>query len=337
MAMLATLEGDAAGISLNDLFDVNDFLGVKMFGPEDWNRIKKCVCIITSKAANNPILFYIDSLKDDFPNYQASKEAVALLGFNDVEGRRVFGSIPWERLKVKIDNELLGSWNPIKKVKKAASAVVDTASNVGSKVVTGAKAVINAPEQVLDYVTTETPLAMLPTSMLYQAADNYIMDPIRGVIKDTTQKVIDAGVYATDKVINETPLQYVPALRVVGEGAKALEAVGIATPGTAGIYESAEQKEVRENAEYELQRRAAEAAAKAASKASALRSTGVDAANKKKALTEQLNTVEAQRAETQKNLDIMESRVTSRYAPIVIGGIIGLLALSILKGKKGAN
>ena len=40
MAQLCTLEGEYKGLSIDDLFDVNDFLGVKIFGVDNWNKIK---------------------------------------------------------------------------------------------------------------------------------------------------------------------------------------------------------------------------------------------------------------------------------------------------------
>lgn len=321
--MLATLEGENDGITLDDLFDVNDFLGVKMFGPENWNRIKKCVCIVTSKAAQNPLIFYIDSLKEEYPNCQPSNMSCALLGFNDTLGRRKMGSIPWDRLKLKIDNEVLnGPWGWVKsKVSDAASAVTEAA-----------KTVINAPTNVLDYVTSETPLAILPTSQAYQYVSQKVLHPTQDAIKDAYQDTVDTGSEIVQYTIDKIPFsEYIPTLQMIKAGEEIKEEAGITSRGTAGVYETPEQESARIEAERELQQKAAAAAAYAANVGSAKRAESLSQAKKKKQLTEQLTTAQTNLQQTQQNLDIMESRVTSRYAPLVITGILGLLALSIWK------
>lgn len=156
MAELATLEGAQSGISLNDLFNVNDYLGVKYFGLDDWNKIKKYACEITQKAAKNPVLFYVDSLKVDYPTYQESPLSKAIFGFNDAYGSAAFGSIPWGRLKVKLDNELLGGiWDTIKK----GIGYVDVFSNLPGM----------AAKSAITYVSEKTPLKEIPTySFFYE-------------------------------------------------------------------------------------------------------------------------------------------------------------------------
>lgn len=323
MALLATLEGENDGISLDDLFDVNDFLGVKMFGPENWNRIKKCVCIVTSKAAQNPLIFYIDSLKEEYPNCHPSNMSCALLGFNDTLGRRKMGSIPWDRLKLKIDNDVLnGPWGWVKsKVSDAASAVTDAA-----------KTVINAPTNVLDYVTSETPLSILPTSQAYQYVSQKVLHPTQDKIKDAYQSTVDTGSEIVQYTIDKIPFsEHIPTLQMLKAGEQIKEEAGITSRGTAGVYETPEQEAARIESENELQRQAAAAAARAASAASAKRAESLSQAKKKKQLSEQLTTAQTNLQQTQQNLDIMESRVSSRYAPLVITGIFGLLALSLIK------
>ena len=156
MAELATLEGAQTGISLDDLFNVNDYLGVKYFGVDDWNKIKKYACEITRKAAKNPVLFYVDSLKVDYPTYQESPLSKAIFGFNDAYGSAAFGSVPWGRLKVKLDNELLGGiWDTIKK----GIGYVDVFSNLPG----------TAAKSAITYVSEKTPLKEIPTySFFYE-------------------------------------------------------------------------------------------------------------------------------------------------------------------------
>jgi hypothetical protein len=314
MAMLATLEGDEkTGISLNDLFNVNDYLGVKFFGPEDWNKVKKCVCAITAKASENPTLFYIDSLKEDYPNYKESTLSKCVFGFNDRAGCELMGSIPWNRLKVKIDNELLG-WNPVSSIKSGAK-----------KVVSGAKAVATAPVKALDYVTGETPLKYLPVSYLYQKAENYLYDPARSKTGSLAQKVKDLNSKLIQTTVKEVPgLKYTPIGKMALEVEKAKEEVGITSKGTAGVYETDEEK-------IEKQKKAAAAAARAASAASATRTAGVEAAQQKQALATAAAAAQQQQQQTQADLDVMEARATSKYAPIVMIGCFGLLALALLK------
>lgn len=317
MAMLATLEGENDGITLDDLFDVNDFLGVKMFGPENWNRIKKCVCIVTSKAAQNPLIFYIDSLKEDYPNCQPSNMSCALLGFNDNLGRQKMGSIPWDRLKLKIDNEVLnGPWDWIK----------DRASDVKSAATTA----INAPSRALEYVMEETPLALTPAAKLYDYALK-AGDAVRDAAGNVIQASQDLYSQALQKVWTETPLKVTPTGKMVKNIEEAKEEIGITSRGTAGVYETPEQEAARIEAERALQQRAAAAAARAASAASAKRAQELEHAKKKMELTEQLTAAQTNLQQTQQNLDVMESRVTSKYAPLVVAGAIGLLALSIIK------
>lgn len=317
MAMLATLEGENDGITLDDLFDVNDFLGVKLFGPENWNRIKKCVCIVTSKAAQNPLIFYIDSLKEEYPNYQPSKMSCALLGFNDHLGRRKMGSIPWDRLKLKIDNDVLnGPWGWVK----------DRVSDVKSAVTTA----INAPSQALEYVMEETPLQYTPAAKLYDYALK-TGDAVRDAAGNVIQASQDVYSQALQKVWTETPLKYTPTGQAVKNIEEAKEEIGITSRGTAGVYETPEQEAARIESERALQQRAAAAAARAASAGSAKRTESLSQAKKKKQLAEQLTTAQTNLQQTQQNLDIMESRVSSRYAPLVITGIFGLLALSLIK------
>lgn len=156
MTELATLEGAQTGISLDDLFNVNDYLGVKYFGVDDWNKIKKYACEITRKASKNPVLFYVDSLKVDYPTYQESPLSKAIFGFNDAYGAAAFGSIPWGRLKVKLDNELLGGiWDTIKK----GIGYVDMFSNLPG----------TAAKSAITYVSEKTPLKEIPTySFFYE-------------------------------------------------------------------------------------------------------------------------------------------------------------------------
>lgn len=321
-AMLATLEGNEKGITLDDLFDVNDYLGVKYFGPEDWNRIKKCACIITMKAAKNPVLFYIDSLKDDYKDYKPSELANCVFGFNDAAGRDVMGSIPWDRLKVKIDNELLGL------------SLTSAIKKVGGAIKTGAGYaydVATAPIKAGEYIIEKTPLKYTPGAKWYKTTTGLKEQYVDTPVKSGVQEVVDKTSETMYKFATETPFKYTGAGQIVKYLEKGREAAGITTPGTAEVYES-EEEIIRQK------RAAAEAAAKAASAASAAKSKEITAAKKLQAEAEQKAAAEAaaaaaaaEAAATQTQLEQTQATLTSKYAPWILGGAGLLLALSILK------
>ena len=321
-AMLATLEGNEKGITLNDLFDVNDYLGVKYFGPEDWNRVKKCACIITMKAAKNPVLFYIDSLKDDYKDYKPSQLANCVFGFNDAAGVELMGSLPWERCKVKIDNELLGL---------SISGVVN---KIGSGIKTAAGYaydVATAPIKAGEYIMEKTPLKYTPGAKWYKTTKEYKEKYVDTPVKSTTQAVVDKASGTMYKTATETPLKYTGMGQIVKYLEKGREAAGVTSPGTAEVYES-EEEIIRQK------RAAAEGAARAFNAASTAKSKEITATKKLQAEAEQKAAAEAaaaaaaaETAATQNQLEQTQAVLTSKYAPWVLGGAGLLLALSILK------
>jgi len=321
-AMLATLEGNEKGITLDDLFDVNDYLGVKYFGPEDWNRIKKCACIITMKAAKNPVLFYIDSLKDDYKDYKPSQLANCVFGFNDAAGVELMGSIPWERLKVKMDNELLGL------------SIGNVVSKIGSGIKTAAGYaydIATAPIKAGEYIMEKTPLKYTPGAKWYKTTKDLKEKYVDTPVKSTTQAVVDKTSGTMYKIATETPLKYTGTGQIVKYMEKGREAAGVTSPGTAEVYES-EEEIIRQK------RAAAEAAARAFNAASTAKSKEITATKKLQAEAEQKAAAEAaaaaaaaEQAATQNQLEQTQAVLTSKYAPWVLGGAGLLLALSILK------
>lgn len=319
-AILATLEGNEKGITLNDLFNVNDYLGVKYFGPEDWNRVKKCACIITMKAANNPVLFYINSLKDDYKDYKPSQLANCVFGFNDAAGVELMGSLPWERCKLKIDNELLG-WPSIGGVVRSAA----------KGVASGAKAAVQLPGKALDYVVEETPVQYIPGVSLTKQAYDYVMDQPREISANAVQASQDIYSKAQQAVWTQTPLKYTPGGWLVEQVEKGKEEAGILTPGTAGVYDSPEVKAAKEEAARRASlTHAAQASAQAAQTENLTRATQIARQKADEAKAAAAQAVAEQQA-TAQALNIAESRLTSKYAPLVIAGVVGLLALSIIK------
>ena len=324
MAMLATLEGNENKISLEDLFNVNDYLGVKYFGPEDWNRVKKCACIITAKAANNPVLFYIDSLKNDYPDYKESELSKCVFGFNDRAGSELMGSIPWNRLKVTLDNELLGF------------SIGGVVSKIGSGIKTAAgvaKTVATAPIKAGEYIINQTPLKYTPGAKWYNLTKGVKEKYVDTPAKDAAQSAVDVSSGAIYKVATKTPLKYTGIGQIAKYAEKLRESAGVTSPGTAEVYETQEEINAKKRA-------AAEAAAKAASKSSAVTTANRDAEKKLRAEAEQKAAAEAaaaqaqaEQAATAEELTTAQANLTSKYAPIVMVGMFGLLALSILKNK----
>lgn len=125
MAYLQTLEGDdtaTAPISINDLFAVNDFYGIKLFG-DAWPDVKKAAAIIAQRAANSPIMFYIRSqANNNATPGQSSAMGRKLWGYNDRAGVELLGAPCWNAVKSEFD-ELLG-WNPFSTIKKVGETLL---------------------------------------------------------------------------------------------------------------------------------------------------------------------------------------------------------------------
>jgi hypothetical protein len=125
MAYLTTLEGDdtaTAPISINDLFAVNDFYGLKLFG-DAWPDVKKAAAIIAQRAANSPIMFYIRSqANNNATPGKSSAMGRKLWGYNDRAGVELLGAPCWNAVKSEFD-ELLG-WNPFSTLKKVGSTLM---------------------------------------------------------------------------------------------------------------------------------------------------------------------------------------------------------------------
>lgn len=130
MAYLQTLEAESAPITIDDLFSVNDFYGVKLFG-DAWPKVKAAAARIAQKAANAPIMFYVRSFANEQPAGQHSQIAADLFGYNDAAGVALLGSATWDSLKGEFD-ELLG-WNPFTTIKSVVTAPVKVGEYIGRK------------------------------------------------------------------------------------------------------------------------------------------------------------------------------------------------------------
>lgn len=320
MALLATLEGENGTITLDDLFDVNDFLGVRYFGPENWNRIKKCACIITSNASNSPVVFWLDNLKNDYP--QPSELSKCLFGFNDRLGALCMGAPAWNAVKSKIDAELLGFPSITGAVKAIGSGI--------KKGLDVAKSVATTPITAYKKFWTATPLKYTPGGYFVEKTSE-LHEKATAPIKDAAQYVTDTSSEVLYKAATKTPLKYTGYGLITKLTEQGREAAGITSPGTAEVYES-EEEIIRQK------RAAAEAAAKAASAASVAESKRVTAEKKVKAQAEQTAQAQAEaiaaaqaQAATQTALEQTQATLTSKYAPWLLGGAGVLLALSILK------
>lgn len=126
MAYLTTFEGEdtatAAPITIKDLFNVNDYYGVKLFG-NAWNDVKRAAAIIAQRAVNAPILFYIRAQGNAKAAPGTSSEmGRKLWGYNDRAGVELLGAPTWGAVKSEFD-ELLG-WNPFSTIKKVGSTLL---------------------------------------------------------------------------------------------------------------------------------------------------------------------------------------------------------------------
>lgn len=131
MAMIHTFEADTAPITIDDLFNVNDYYGIKLFG-DAWNDVKKAACIIAQKAANAPIMFYLRSFANESTPGQHNPMSAKLWGYNDNAGVALLGGATWDALKGEFD-ELLG-WNPFSAIKSVVTAPSRAISYVAKKI-----------------------------------------------------------------------------------------------------------------------------------------------------------------------------------------------------------
>lgn len=181
MALLTTLEGEdqAAGITVEDLFNVNDYMGVRIFGVDAWNKVKQAAAIIAQKAANSPYLFYLRSQgsANSVPG-QYSQLGRDLWGYNDRDGVELMGAATWGAVKNQFD-ELLGvNWfNPMTYV----TAPVRFGKWVADKMVSTDIPVIKDVGNVLQATTKVALTATDPSERLYNVIEGkgyYTQDEI---------------------------------------------------------------------------------------------------------------------------------------------------------------
>jgi hypothetical protein len=245
-----------------------------------------------------------------------------MFGFNDAAGVELMGSLPWERCKVKIDNELLGL------------SIGSVVSKIGSGIKTAAGYaydVATAPIKAGEYIMEKTPLKYTPGAKWYKTTKEYKEKYVDTPVKSTTQAVVDKTSGTMYKIATETPLKYTGTGQIVKYLEKGREAAGVTSPGTAEVYES-EEEIIRQK------RAAAEGAARAFNAASTAKAKEITATKKLQAEAEQKAAAEAaaaaaaaEQAATQNQLEQTQAVLTSKYAPWVLGGAGLLLALSILK------
>ena len=339
MALLATLEGETMdkGISLNDLFDVNDFLGIKYFGPYDWDRIKKYACQITRTAANRPTVFFIENLSKNYP--KNAGYGSALMGYNDTLGVACMGAPAWETVKNKIDYELLGGWNPLSSVKDAVTSIGEKVGEVLRPATNVTKKILDAPMKVYSKVINAVPGSQYnPVTQLYNTFTDTKEKFVDNPTKEVIQQTLDTSSGVVYKIATESPLKYLPTAQLIAATEKAKETANITSPGTAGVYKTAAQVD-------EEERRKKEAAARNAAMASQ-QATQIENENRAKILAQketskaqaeaaaaqaEAATAQAEAAVIQQNLEQTQATLSNKYAPWILGGAGLLLALSILK------
>ena len=130
MPCLATLEGENDGEILDRLFDCNDEIGVVIYGPDTWNKVKNFVANLATKViAENRGNFGRWSDR----NCRVNKDSIdCALGFNNQLGTALLGGEEWGRFvgrcKTAAKPALLGSvWD---RIKDSISASVDPRKNI---------------------------------------------------------------------------------------------------------------------------------------------------------------------------------------------------------------
>lgn len=333
MALLATLEGETMdkGISLNDLFDVNDFLGIKYFGPYDWDRIKKYACQITRTAANRPTVFFIENLSKNYP--KNTGYGSALMGYNDTLGVACMGAPAWETVKNKIDCELLGAWwNPVDTIKDAANYVGEKAGEVLRPAVNATKKILDAPQKFYKKAINALPFSEYnPVTQLYNKYTDIKEKFVDNPTKEALQQTVDTSSGVIYKIATESPLKYLPTAQIIAATEKARETANITSPGTAGVYKTAAQVEEEEQRKKEAAARHAALASQQATQYENEQRAKILAQNAAAKAQAEAVTAQEEAAVIQQNLEQTQATLSNKYAPWILGGAGLLLALSILK------
>lgn len=332
MALLATLEGDTMdkGISLNDLFDVNDFLGIKYFGPYDWDRIKKYACQITRTAANRPTVFFIENLSKNYP--KNAGYGSALMGYNDTLGVACMGAPAWETVKNKIDYELLGGWNPLSSVKDAVTSIGEKVGEVFRPVTNTTKKVLDVPMKIYSKIINSVPGSQYnPVTQLYNTFTDTKEKFVDNPTKEVLQQTVDTSSGVIYKIATESPLKYLPTAQLIAATEKARETANITSPGTAGVYMTAAQAEEEEKKKKEAAARHAAMASQQATQYENEQRAKILAQNAAAKAQAEAVTAQEEAAVIQQNLEQTQATLSNKYAPWILGGAGLLLALSILK------
>jgi hypothetical protein len=156
MAYLTTFEGEdtatAAPLTIQDLFNVNDYYGVKLFG-DAWNDVKRAAAIIAQRAVNAPILFYIRAQgKANAAPGRSSEMGRKLWGYNDAAGVELLGAPTWGAVKNGFD-ELLG-WNPFSTIKKVGDVLMTPVNWAANKLESTNIPVVKQVGQSIKFVTS---------------------------------------------------------------------------------------------------------------------------------------------------------------------------------------
>ena len=151
-----------------------------------------------------------------------------------------------------------------------------------------------------------------------------MLDTPRDVTAQAVQASQDLYSQAQQAVWTKTPLKYTPGGWFVEQVEKGKEEAGVLTPGTAGVYDSPEVKAAKEAAARRASlSHAAQASAQAAQNENMTRAIQI--------ARQKADEAKAAAASATQSLTYAESRLNSKYAPLVIAGVVGLLALSIIK------
>ena len=109
--------------TVNNLFDVDDRMGVELMGATKWNGLKRAVVNVTANAIKNPI--YAQRLSSGSGADALTRQ---LFGLNDALGVELLGSKWYEKLGTSIKDATHSVLNAGSKIPYVSDAVSDVRS-----------------------------------------------------------------------------------------------------------------------------------------------------------------------------------------------------------------
>ena len=243
MAMLATLEGtETTGTDdyiLSRMFSTNDGLGVELLGVDGWNYAKRKVANAARNALKNRRLFIVpEIIYCDQMDKPVDMGMVQLFGMD-----------------VDYCTELLGGWNPVKSITKAARKAVSEVTKAVSKAPKKIAESVNPVTATKKFLKTQAnlvkkyskpsqalKLTLSPTEQLKVISANDVTGISQAVTKQAAKISPDLMPYeVTKKVTKKVASTTQPTRQIYKIGKKSVRVADILSPG--GIYEQTQKPE----------------------------------------------------------------------------------------------